>query len=156
MNVKFIKPNDELLRYVAANMRDIDIMECQELSGQSPMDALVKGIEISDYSAVITLNGRPCAVIGLNVVNALTGTGVPWMLATYDAVEHRRVFINHSRIGLDWMRQICPNLTNFIHEDNTIGIRWLKWMGFDIEQSQPMGENGAMFRKFTIGDCQHV
>lgn len=153
MSVKFVKPNDELLQYVAEHMRDIDVLECKELSGRSPVEALVEGVKISDFSSVVVINGRPCAVIGLTVISYLTGTGVPWMLATYDAVENRRLFVRHSSAGLAEMMTTCPNLVNYVHEDNTIAIRWLKWMGFSIEQSKPMGENDAMFCRFTMGNC---
>lgn len=153
MKVKFVKPNDELLQYVAAHMRSIDILECKEMSGKSPIRALTEGVKMSELSAVVVVDGRPCAAIGLCIVSHLTGTGVPWMLATDDAVKNRRAFIEHTRTGLQEMMGICPNLFNYVHEDNKASIRWLKWMGFTIEQSSPMGENGAMFRRFKIGVC---
>lgn len=152
MSVKYVKPHDNLIRYVADNMREADKIECRLASGLSPMEALLKGVEASQYCSVVVINGRPCAVVGLTIISLLSGVGVPWMLATHDAVKNRRVFINNSRQGVEDMRSICPNLFNYVHVDNTISIRWLKWMGFKFDEPQAIGHNGAMFHKFYIGD----
>lgn len=85
------------------------------------------------------------------VINVLTGLGIPWLLGTDDAVRNKRVFINHSKQALEEMKSICPNLFNFVHEDNTVNIRWLKWLGFKFDEPEPIGKNGAMFRRFYIG-----
>jgi hypothetical protein len=155
MSVRYVIPNDELLRYVADNMREADALECQLLSGQTPLQALQRGSKMSHHCSVVVVNGRPCAVVGLVVTSVLTGTGVPWLLATDYAVKQRRIFINNCKQGLDDMMQVCPNLKNFVHADNTTSIRWLKWMGFTVEPSQPIGKDGAHFHRFYIGDC-HV
>ena len=154
--VKYVKPNAELLQYVEDNMREIDKLECREMSGNSPIDALNKGIELSQYATVVVIDNEPCAVVGLSIVSAVNGLGVPWLLATESAVRNKRVFVNNAKQGVDDMRTVCPNLVNYVHEDNKLSIRWLKWMGFTIEESQPLGFNGAMFRRFYIGDVSCV
>lgn len=151
--VKYVKPNDNLIRYVANNMRYADKIECQLASGLSPLQALQKGVNESQYSSVVIINNKPCAIAGLTVVNVLLGVGVPWMLATHDAVKNRRVFINNSRQGVQDMLEICPNLFNYVHVENKVSIRWLKWMGFKFDEPVAIGHNGAMFHKFYIGDC---
>lgn len=155
MQVKYIQPNENLLQYVADNMRAADALECELLSGLSPMEALTKGVEMSHHCSVVVIDGKPCGVVGLVVINILGGTGVPWLLATDDAVKYKRIFINNCKQGVEDMRTVCPNLMNFVHADNKLSIKWLKWMGFTIEPSEPIGKDGAHFHKFHIGDC-HV
>lgn len=153
MSVKYVEPNDKLLQYVADNMRAIDKLECVEGSGSTPMEALKRGVKTSSHCSVVVIDGRPCAVVGLVIVNYLQGIGVPWLLATNDAVENKRVFISHCKQGLDDMKTICPNLVNYVHVDNYLSIKWLKWMGFTIDPSEPRGHSGAHFHKFYIGEC---
>ena len=100
------------------------------------MEALTKGVEVSHHCSVVVIDGKPCAVVGLVVLNILTGTGVPWLLATYDAIKYRRIFINNCKQGVEDMMTVCPNLMNFVHADNTLSIKWLKWVGFTIKPSQ--------------------
>lgn len=136
-------------------MRAADALECKLLSGSSPMEALTKGAKMSHHCSVVVVNDKPCAVVGLVITSMLTGTGVPWLLATDYAVENKRVFINNCKKGVDEMRTVCPNLMNYVHAENRLSIKWLKWMGFTIEPSQPIGVDRAHYHKFYIGDC-HV
>lgn len=154
--VEFVKPTDEMIKYIADNMRAADALEVWEMSGQTPIVSIEKGLKLSRYSSVALVNGIPCAVFGLVIVDILTGTGVPWLLGTDYAVKHRRVFLENCKQGLDQMLQTCPNLFNYVHAENKISVRWLKYMGFTIEDPVPMGRNGAMFHKFSIGDCSNV
>jgi len=150
--VKYVEPNADLLKYVADNMRQADALECKLLSDLTPIQALTRGAEMSDYCSVVVIDGEPCAVVGLVVLNHLGGVGVPWLLATHGALKNRRIFINRCKQGVEDMRTVCPNLMNFVHADNKLSVRWLRWMGFTIEPSTPMGPNGAHFHKFHIGD----
>lgn len=151
--VDFVKPTDEMIEYIAANMRDADALEVWEMCRHTPLQSIRAGLDISKFSTVAVINGIPCAVFGLVVVDILSGTGVPWLLGTDYAVEQRRVFLKHCKQGLGQMLDICPNLFNYVHADNKISVRWLKYMGFNIEKALPIGTNGAMFHKFSIGDC---
>lgn len=151
--VEYVKPTDELLQHVADNMREADAIECMASSGRSPLDALTSGVVISNHCSVVMVGGVPCAVVGLVITSLVSGHGVPWMLATDDAVKHRRVFIDNCKQGLCDMLKVCPNLVNYVHAENKLSVKWLRWMGFTILPSEPTGVNGAHFHKFYIGEC---
>lgn len=131
-------------------MREEDVEECKQMSGDSPLVALQRGVSISSYSSVIVLDGTPCAVVGLVVRSVISGEGVPWMLATRAAVKHRRIFINNCKAGLSDMLNVCPNLSNYVHAKNVVSVRWLKWMGFTMEPSEPIGVDGSHFHRFYL------
>ncbi len=154
--VKFEKPTDEMIKHIADNMRAADALEVWEMSRQTPLQSIEEGLKLSKFSSVAVINGTPCAVFGLVVVDILTGTGVPWLLGTDYAVKHRKVFLENCKQGLDQMLQTCPNLFNYVHSDNKISVRWLKYMGFKIEKALPIGTDGALFHRFSIGDCSNV
>lgn len=151
--VKFLKPNPEMIKHIADNMREADAVEVWEMSRQTPIQSIEEGLRLSDFSAVVTVNDIPCAVLGLVVVDILTGTGVPWLLGTDHAVRQRRVFLSNCERGIKQMVQICPNLFNYVHAENKISVRWLSHMGFTVEDPMAMGEGGAMFHKFSMGNC---
>lgn len=154
--VKFVKPNDEDIKYIAENMRGADALEVWEMSRHTPLQSIEEGLKLSKFSSVAVINGTPCAVFGLVIVDILTGTGVPWLLGTDYAVQQKRVFLKYCKQGLYQMLCTCPNLFNYVHAENRISVRWLKYMGFKVEKALPIGANGALFHKFSIGDCSNV
>lgn len=153
MSVKFVKPSDNFIDHIAENMRDADAVEVWEMSRSTPRQSIREGLNASEYSAIAIIDGQPCAVFGLVVVDFLTATGVPWLLATDYAVKKQRIFLKHCKQGLCQMLEICPNLYNYVHAENKVSVRWLKWMGFNIQEPAPVGREGAMFHKFTMGNC---
>lgn len=150
--VRFEKPTPEMVRYIADNMRKADAVEVWEMSDQTPIESLEQGVSLSNFCSVAVIDDLPVAVFGLVIVDIITGTGVPWLLGTNGAVKHRKVFLDSCSEGIDEMLNICPNLFNYVHAENKISVRWLKHMGFTIEEPTAMGKRGAMFHRFTMGD----
>lgn len=85
---------------------------------------------------------------GVGDLNVLAGIGAPWLLGT-DAVEkHQRQFLRRS---LEWRSELLKRyliLRNFVHAENKVSIRWLKWLGFEL--SDPVEMNGHTFHLFEL------
>lgn len=150
MAVKFILPDHEVLSVVANDMRDEDVAEVWAAQHHTPMESLVKGVEVSKMTAAVEIDGVPCAVLGLVVRDILSGVGVPWLLGSNEALKHRRHFITLAPQVLGEMLSICPSLYNFVHSQNTASVRWLKRIGFNIEDPQPYGASRDLFHRFTM------
>lgn len=136
------------ISYVADHMREADVVEVMASGGFTPYEALDISIAKSQFAAVAWVDDEPCAVYGLIVQDALSGVGVPWMLATENALKHRREFLKQSPGIITQMLNICPTLYNYVHAENTTSIRWLKWLGFEFEDALPLGQNGELFHRF--------
>ncbi len=48
------------------------------------------------------------------------------------------------------MLQIYPELLNYVDERNYIAKSWLHWLGFKLEDTQPIGALNYPFHKFTM------
>lgn len=153
--VEFKKPTPELIQYIADNMRQADIDEVTAASNVTPLQAIEGGVEVSSFSSVAVIDGDVVAIMGVVKNSTLTDNGIPWLLGTDNIVKHRREFLDASPSVLEAMTDVCPNLVNHVYVKNTVSIRWLKWLGFKIEEAKPFGVNGELFHKFTIGDS-HV
>lgn len=149
--VEFKKPTQEMIQFIADNMRQDDVDEVLAASNLTPFDAITKGIELSDMTSVAVINGDIVAVMGVVKTSVLGCNGVPWLLGTTHVSKHYREFLGSSRSVLNAMINVCPNLVNHVYVKNTVSIRWLKWLGFKIEEAKPFGVNGELFHKFTIG-----
>lgn len=150
VEVKFVKPTRDLIDVIANDMRQADVNEVWASNHQTPIEALTDGWEISDYSVIVTVNNEPCVMIGLAIRDILSGSGVIWMLGTEGALKYKRQFLKQVPVIIEEMLTICPNLFNYVHVKNKISIKWLKWIGFTLDEPLPHGYDGELFQKFHL------
>lgn len=74
--------------------------------------------------------------------------GIPWMLVTNRFMEVRHDFKRQCRPWVDHFQRIYPHLINFVSEENTIAIRWLKWCGFTFGETVELGPEATPFIRF--------
>ena len=76
--------------------------------------------------------------------------GVPWLLSTVYTAAHKMGFLNASAEAVKGMIDEHGVLMNYVHADNHLAIRWLKWLGFEMGDITPYGPNMAPFRRFEM------
>lgn len=148
--VEFVKPTDEMIVTVAENMRQADVDEVTASHGHTPIQALQAGVDVSDFIVAVVIDDEPVAILGLSRCNPITDTGIPWLLSSENALKHKREFLLQSPKVIEQMLSICPNLFNFVHAENKTSVRWLKWLGFTIEEPKPIGVKKEMFHRFHM------
>lgn len=148
--VKFVRPTDALVRFIAVNMRQNDVDEVWASHRHLPYESLIGGWSLSHRSAVVMVNDEPCAMMGLVIHDILAGTGVPWMLVTDSALKYKRNFLTRVPAVMDQMLTICPRLFNYVHIENKTSIRWLRRIGFTFDESEPYGIASELFHRFHI------
>jgi hypothetical protein len=129
------------------NLRQSDVVEIKASHGVTPEQALTRGLEKSIWSCTIE-NGRPIGVFGLNPESIMGYKAVVWFLATDDLDKIQRRFLRHGRYFVNMMLDFYPFLENHVHSENKKAINWLKWLGANIGQPEPLGINGEMFHHF--------
>lgn len=145
--VKLEPVTDYGLRFIAENMRDEDLTEVIA-AGHTPLESMMLGKRLSDFSVMVTCDGVPLTVLGLVRGDMLSGIGVPWLLSSSYALEHRREFLRLSPSVVAEMLNICPTLVNHVHCKNKLSIRWLRWLGFTIDEPVPNLVTGELFHRF--------
>jgi hypothetical protein len=148
--VEFVKPTEAAIQLIAADMRNADVAEVWASHHHTPLDALMKGWVLSDLSVIVECDGVPCTMLGLVVENLMTGAGTPWLLSSNHALKYKREFLLQSPPVIEQMLDVCPRLSNYVHVDNRVSIRWLKWLGFTIETPGPIGINKELFHRFHL------
>lgn len=114
-------------------MRVADRIECQAF-GRTPKSALRISLRTSlEAFTALDEEGRPIAMFGLSVVDALSGKATPWFLATDTALEGyaRDLLTRGRRIIGAWLEHY-PHLENVVAVDNDKAIRLLKRWGAQI------------------------
>ena len=146
--VEFVKPTMDMVRAIAGDMREADRVEIAASHGQTPLSALEWGLKHSEFSVVVKVNGVECVMLGLVRREILSGVGVPWLLGANAVLKHRSQLLRCSPPIIEDMLKICPILYNHVHIDNIMSVRWLRWLGFTIDEPQPLGLKGELFSKF--------
>jgi len=121
---------------VLDNMRLPDIRECA-LVGVTPSMALnVPFIEEGSKGFTITHKRKPIAMCGITPMDQYMHTGKIWFLGTKDVDAMWKSFYKHSKLILSFLCIDYDVVENYVPIDHDKTIRWLKWIGFQVENQQ--------------------
>ena len=136
---------------LAPKMRQKDAQEVWHSCGESPLGALETSFNLSAVGEVNTIIADDGEVIGMfGVVSHPNGVGTPWLLASDRLPEVAREFVPQSKKWVENMLEKHDVLYNYVFAENTISIRWLKWLGFSfIKKEENFGANPAPFYEFA-------
>lgn len=121
-----VKATKEHALHIAKNIRKIDELEVACI-GATPINALLGGLK-NDYTTLtaLTPEDEPMAMFGVGEVGE---QAYIWCLGTPKVVTNGRQFLKSSR---KWVKQLTKpyGVTfNYIHEDNKVALKWLKYCG---------------------------
>lgn len=150
LEVEFRAPTPEAIQFIADNMRKADVAEVWASGRYTPIEALKTSVKHSRKSAVACVNDIPLVIFGVVSRGFLSDVGVPWMLSVTQSMKYKRQFFELSPQVVDEMLDIHPKLVNRVHTKNKLSIRWLKWLGFTIEDPTPIKATGELFHKFHM------
>ena len=143
--VEYNKPTHTMIEYLADNMRQQDVNELHAAHEQPILQVLIDSIEMSEKADMVFIDGDLVGVIGLREMD---GFSIPWFLGTNFVNKHRKVFMRESKKIIDAM----PNkLLNMVHADNKVSIKWLKALGFTLNEPLSCGRHGELFHQFHRG-----
>ena len=142
--VEYKKPTKQLIDELTYKMRDQDVNELKAAHDKSIYEVLIESIEVSRYADIVFIDGDLVGIIGLRDMSKFS---VPWFLGTDFVNVHRKVFMRESKKIIDSMP---PKLLNMVHAENKVSIRWLKALGFTLDDPITVGEN-ELFHTFHRG-----
>lgn len=135
---------------IADNLRQSDLDELEAMSGNEPRYVLLESFSLSSHAFVILdRENTPIAVYGA-APYPLDGVGIVWMLGT-DGIEREALAIGKAtKPTFEMLNEAYPlALWNYIDDRNKPSMRWLRWGGFKIIKTQPMGLKGLTFHLFA-------
>lgn len=133
---------------LAATMRANDRLEATGMGGD-PKEMLRASYRNSILRKTMFVDGEIAAMWGLAGV-MLSDEGAPW-LVTSKAVERAPVsFVKIGHAHLAEMIALRRRLTNVVLASYTSAVRFLQVLGFHLDDAQPMGPQGVLFRKFWM------
>lgn len=140
----------EHVAQVAERMRQEDIDEVWAASHQTPFEGLARSVLVSRDTSAGLVNGRAVCMFGVASLMLLSDAGYPWLLGTTELPRHARKFLRESVGALAKMKRDYAVLSNFVDARNTLSIRWLRWLGFEIKEPIPFGPDRMLFHPFEM------
>ena len=156
LNVVPADPMDAL--QLAPRLRDGDKAEVRAM-GHTPFNALMEAFDLPDaevFSIIEVENeddeeavGEVIAMFGVSTSPDAPEHGVPWMLASPQLETYSKQFLRYCRTWVDRLQERYEVLYNLVHCQNTQGLRWLQWCGFEVQTKTKYGSGGEEFYLFT-------
>lgn len=145
-----VPAEEEHIWHLGHNMHPDDIAEVWAASGHTPMQALIQGVKHSPHPLAWVENGIPYCILGVTQGTLLNAeyVGHPWLLAHKNAYKKGKTWLKWSRKVSDIWIEDYDYLYNYVDERHKRAQRWLKWMGYTLEEPEIWGAEGLPFRKF--------
>jgi len=135
-----------------AHIRPVDLQEIAATSSLPPLAALVNSVRLSTYAWSARINDQLLCVFGVAPVSVIAGVGAPWLIGTeaMDVRRHRLIFARRCAAQLRRMQATFPTLRNYADARNQVTLRWLSWLGFEIQPAIVFGAQGRLFHPFEL------
>jgi hypothetical protein len=138
--------------HLAENLREADRCELVALEGQGidPFHVISRAVTMSSHvwAFVRVADNMPISLFG--VAPMADHIGSPWMLGTEELYEHPRELVVFGRRYISLMTGAYPVLLNYVDARNEKSVRWLKRMGFQFADPEPLGPYGIPFHRFQM------
>lgn len=135
---------------LAVSMAQIDVAECRA-AGHGPWQALSRARDESHMVWTGEINGWPHAMFGVVPLSLATGRGAPWFLGSETARTQGRALLKFAPIYLQTMETLYPRLEGHVAERNRRAIRWLRYLGFVVEDHYAVVMRGEPMLHFKKG-----
>ena len=132
------------------NMRKHDVQEVNAATRMGVRNAVETSVNLSTYAKTGLVNDELVCMWGVCPISLISSSGSPWMLGTDLIEKKQRIFLRRSKPWLEDIKKDYKTLENHVDERNTLSVRWLKWLGFEMNEAEPYGVNGELFHKFTM------
>ena len=137
--------------YIAKNMRLSDRKEMYYMAAIRPAAAVEMSVAMAREVKTVLLDGVPCLVFGIGTQTFFSEVGVPWLLGTDAADQHQYRFGRQSKKIFSEMYAPYSCMENHVLAENKKTIRWLKWLGFEMDEPLPYGVFNQEFIRFGKG-----
>jgi len=135
---------------MAPRMRQVDVDEAWAAAHYKPLKALMVSCLVSRDPMAFLADGKTMWMFGVGQRSPFSSIGRPWMLAADGLEGHSRVFL---RMSVNYVKEIVTwydRLENHVDARNKNTVKWLKWLGYVVEEPEPFGAEGLPFHFFHM------
>lgn len=119
---------------LAPRLRGCDLAEIALGSGREPLNVLTGAVAQGFSQAICTDSGHPVAVWGVTPIDPTPGLGSIWMLGSGEIETVSLPFLRACRPSIEAQHERYPTLICAPWRENALHLRWLRWLGFTLEE----------------------
>ncbi len=151
MKIEIRKCTGRDIKAMKGKLRKEDCVELEKATGGSPYKALVLSYRFSEKSWVGIVDGEIACAWGVSKQSLLGNRGTIWLLSTDVMGSIPLQAAIHTKRELKKIEKDYGYLENYVDATYVKCIRWLKWLGFTIEEPKPWGRKKELFCHFYKG-----
>ena len=153
-DLRFRTPHVRDLVELATRLRSADRAELEACNHFDALAAVLHSAYRSEMCWSVRDGDTLLCAFGVCELAGYPNVGTPWLLGTTALTPaHARSLIESPGPYIALMLEAFPRLVNYVHADNAASVRWLRRLGFALDQPAPFGPNGALFRRFEMTRC---
>ncbi len=135
---------------LAPRLREADLEELKWATHLSPWEVLYLGWHLGGpCRTFLSENGDVVGMFGVTPMVDHPGQGIIWCLSSPALFKMRKYFMRNCREQIEQICQGYDKVFNYVYEENTTHIRWIKAMGFKMNSTPtPFGHSGKPFYYF--------
>lgn len=139
-------------RAIAATVRDADRDEIWASHMMTPLQAMEYGLRHSSLARTGFADGVPVCMWGVVDESLILSVGIPWMItaAPLDQNHVAMAFLRRCRGAMREFWDGFETLINYVDARNARAIRWLRFMGFALQDPTPYGAFRLPFHRFEM------
>lgn len=128
-----------------------DRIELALATGRAPEDVLQESYEFSTNTYVWMDDDVVLCVFGVATMPTDPTVGIPWMIASDEAVSSGIRFMRKCRQSFELLSNDHASLFNVVYAENKVAIGWLRWAGFSFGKTIKLGPHKSEFISFFKG-----
>jgi hypothetical protein len=134
------------MRYVLDHLSAEDCAELRAAGVEAnAWEVFSYGVNRANDSGCVMHGDTPVAIFGLGPHPSSLDAAVVWMVATPEFAAHPHAAALLSRDIVQRWKERYTKLTNCVHREHVRAIRWLRWLGFRVVDSEAIGPDSAFF-----------
>jgi hypothetical protein len=133
-----------------AGLRSADRAEVAAAHGDRIAQVIRHSIAVTPDCIVSEADGELLCIWGTAPVSLLSDEGIPWLLGTNRIYRHSGLLTKTAKGYFQHALTIYSRLENYVDARNTASIRWLKRLGFALDEPRPYGVAGLPFHRFEM------
>lgn len=134
---------------LAPLMRAEDAAELAASLGVGPLQGLLASLDASCAARAVLFDGEVAALCGVADTD-VQGVGCVWALTGRAVERHPRAFVRLSRAAVAEYLTRYEVLFNFIDARYGRALRWVRALGFTVQEAQPYGAAGLPFHPVVL------
>lgn len=133
---------------LASTICEADATEVLLSDGLEPLKAIQNACNKSyEVNTMVSPDGKLLGMFGLSYIDDYVGS--PWMLSTGQLNKYYVQFLRSSHNWVVEANNKRSLLVNYVHVENKLAIKWLRFLGFSFLRELEYGQGKAPFYEFV-------